>query len=196
MIIYLISKHFLINYKLTISLPQDGDTLKLEAKFLIQKLLNLQKNYYKQFDEAIKRNKNLKELLLKYNEKYRVINKKAHRLQEKTESINIQTNLATFINREEIKRVNDALQNNKNIEMKIYQNTFKTPLNEKELKRFIQERESLNGNNTFFKIIEKSDKTLLVKVFAKISKAKRITSLLDKNQTMNFVRFFILIQFQ
>ena len=39
--------------------------------------------------------------------------------------------------------------------------------------------------------IESSDKSLLLKVFSKISKNKLTSTLLDKNQTMNFVyKFF------
>ena len=119
--------------------------MKFEATNLIEKLFKLQETYYKQFNESIKLNKNLKELLIKYNEKFRTFNKKAHRLNEKEETINIKTNLATFINREEGKRVNDALQNNKNNEMKIFQTMFNIKVNDKDLKCYVNEKESLNG---------------------------------------------------
>ena len=175
------------------SLPHDRDTLKSEATFLIQKLFNLQETYYKQFNESIKLNKNLKELLLKYNEKYRIINKKAHRLNEKSESINIRTNLATFVNREEGQRVNYALQNNKNNEMAIFKNIFKLNYNESDIFRFASEKESLNGNfNLLNSILEQSDKGLLLKVFKKISKNKVTPNLLNKNDTMNFVNIICL----
>ncbi len=108
-------------------------------------MFNLQETYYKEFNEEIRKNRNLKELLLKYNEKYRIFNKKAHRLNEKVESLNIRTNLATFINREEGKRVNDTLLNHKHNEMNIFRDIFKVQYNENDVERFAQEKDSLNG---------------------------------------------------
>jgi len=58
----------------------------------------------------------------------------------------MKTNLATFINREDGKRVNDALQNNKNNEMAIFRNIFKVTYNNNDINKFVNEKESLNGN--------------------------------------------------
>ena len=47
----------------------------------------------------------------------------------------MKTNLATFINREDGKRVNDALQNNKNNEMAIFRNIFKVTYNNNDINK-------------------------------------------------------------
>ena len=112
---------------------------------MIEKLFNLQETYYEEFGQAIKLNKNLKELLLNYNEKYRIINKKAHRLQEKSETIEIKNNLSKFLNREANKRVKDTLLNNKNNEMKIIKDIFKLPITNKDYKLYVDEKNLLSG---------------------------------------------------
>ncbi len=133
---------------------QDPNELKEKAKEFIPQLFNLQKVYYQEFNKANSTNKKLREFLVKYNEKFREIFKKSNRLHECLESNQIRNEMATFIIREENKKINNAiLMNNK--ELEIYKSLFNIKYTQQDLANYKKN----NENND-----EARDKNLILKV--------------------------------
>jgi hypothetical protein len=122
----------------------DATLLYEKTKNLIPKLFELQKLYYSQFNKANSTNKRLKELLIKYNEKYRIIVKKTNRLREALESNNIKSELTSFINREENKRVVQTISTNK-FEVDTFKKLFKIEHTNQELQKFKQNQDVNQG---------------------------------------------------
>lgn len=138
----------------------DVDTLKAKSKALLPKLFDLQKVYYSQFNNALKVNRRLKELLVKYNEKHRTMVKKNHRLKEALESNLIRNELTSFINKEENKGIDNALSLNR-FELDIFKKLFKIDYTGKDVKKFADAR---NANT------EEEEKKTLLKVLENLCK--------------------------
>lgn len=91
-------------------------------------------------------NTKLKELLVLYNQKYRVQLKKSNLIKDGFESNNIKNTLTLTINREEGSRFKDMVNSNKS-ELKIFQKILNVNYKEEELKAFKDENQLNNGIN-------------------------------------------------
>jgi hypothetical protein len=125
------------------SLTDAEDALKKEANNMIQELFNLQENYYKSFNDSLNLNQKLREFLVKYGTKYRLINKKNNKLKERIESNNLKSNLTTMVNREENDRIKDIITLNKQ-ELNTYKDIFHINYNDSDLKKFKEETATRN----------------------------------------------------
>lgn len=135
---------------------EDPDTIKEKAKKFVPKLFDLQKVYYQQFNKANSTHKKLREFLIKYNEKFREISKKTNRLHECLESNQIRNDMATFITREENKKINNSLLMNLK-ELEIYKSLFKIKYGESDLEKFKKSNENndeVRDKNVLLKVVE------------------------------------------
>ncbi len=154
----------------------DETLLTEKAKNLIPKLFELQKIYYSQFNKANSTNKQLKELLIKYNEKYRTIVKKSNRLREALESNNIRNELTTFLNKEENKRVVNTLNLNR-CELDTFKKLFKIDQSNVEMQKFKQNQ---NPNQA------ERDKGMLLSIIENICQNKNFAEKVPENKKIQF----------
>jgi len=120
-------------------LPDDEELLKKEARNMVHELFNLQENYYQNFNESIGLNQRLREFLVKYGAKFRLVHKKNNKLKERIESNNLKSNMTTMVNRDENDRIKDIINLNKQ-ELNIYKDIFQVNYNDNDLKNFKEER--------------------------------------------------------
>jgi len=80
---------------------KDINEMLIYTKNVIDKLLSYQQEYYDRLKSSITLNNRLNELLMKYNEKYRNIVKKVHRLNEETNSNDMRKDAVVNIHRTE-----------------------------------------------------------------------------------------------
>jgi len=113
------------------------DVLRKKAEEVIFSIFEAQKIYYTAFYKTQSLNRFLKELLVKYNQKYRVIFKKYNRLREQFESNNIRKNI-TALNTDENKRILKAIEQSLQ-EIEVYKGLFKLVYNQEEVLRFKEE---------------------------------------------------------
>ena len=125
------------------SLPEEEELLKKEAQNMLQEMFNLQESYYKSFSDSLILNQKLREFLVKYGAKYRLINKKNNKLKERIESNNLKSNLTTMVNREENDRIKDIININKQ-ELSTFKEIFHVNYNENDLTKFKDEVSSRN----------------------------------------------------
>jgi hypothetical protein len=115
----------------------DEEVLRERAKEAIFSLFEAQKIYYTAFYKTQSLNRFLRELLVKYNQKYRCIFKKYNRLREQFESNSIKKNL-TALNSDENKRIFRAIEQSFN-ELEVYKGLFKLVYEQEEVLRFKEE---------------------------------------------------------
>lgn len=125
------------------SLPEEEELLKKEEQNMLQEMFNLQESYYKSFSDSLILNQKLREFLVKYGAKYRLINKKNNKLKERIESNNLKSNLTTMVNREENDRIKDIININKQ-ELSTFKEIFHVNYNENDLTKFKDEVSSRN----------------------------------------------------
>jgi len=101
--------------------------LRERVKNIIPQLFELQKIYYENFNNSTRVNRRVRELLIKYNEKFRTIIKKSNRLREALESNQIRTELTAFINKQDNKKAMEAISINKS-ELDIFKHKQKRGL--------------------------------------------------------------------
>lgn len=113
--------------KFTHELENNFDKLdeidKESCRAIGNKLFELQKLYYGDYNTISKLYESFKGFLIEYSDQYRNLMKKTNRLNEAFESFNLKNEFASSINREENKRINEAVTINRN-ELKIYKNIF------------------------------------------------------------------------
>ena len=80
---------------------KDINEMLIYTKNVIDKLLCYQQEYYERLKSSVVLNNRLNELLMKYNEKYRNIVKKVHRLNEETNSNDMRKDAVVNIHRTE-----------------------------------------------------------------------------------------------
>ena len=136
-----------------ISLTDDGEFLKKEAHKMTKDIFNLQELYYKSFNDSINLNEKLREFLIEYGSKYRLIFKKYNKLLERLESNSIKSNLSAIVNREENDRFKDTIKINK-YELNTFNDIFQIKYNEDDLNNF---KDQVNIRN------EEKDKLTLLK---------------------------------
>ena len=99
---------------------QDINEMLLYTKNVIDKLLCYQQEYYERLKTSVALNNRLNELLMKYNEKYRNIVKKVHRLNEETNSNDMRKDAVVNIHRTENSNLKQIIPL-KVKELKLYQ---------------------------------------------------------------------------
>lgn len=99
---------------------KDINEMLIYTKNVIDKLLCYQQEYYERLKSSVILNHRLNELLLKYNEKYRNIVKKVHRLNEETNSNNMKKDAVIKIHRAENSNLKQIIPL-KLKELKLYQ---------------------------------------------------------------------------
>jgi hypothetical protein len=111
---------------------------------LIEELFKIQDIYYDVYTESLKNNKKLKDLLLIYNTKYRLQNRKNHHLLESQETHNIKNIMSNTINREEKSRLTDVIYSIKN-EINMLKKMLKVELGHEELQEFKEKHNLIQG---------------------------------------------------
>ena len=99
---------------------QDINEMLIYTKNVIEKLLCYQQEYYERLKSSVALNNRLNELLMKYNEKYRNIVKKVHRLNEETNSNDMRKDAVVNIHRTENSNLKQIIPL-KIKELKLYQ---------------------------------------------------------------------------
>ena len=99
---------------------KDINEMLIYTKNVIDKLLCYQQEYYERLKSSVVLNNRLNELLMKYNEKYRNIVKKVHRLNEETNSNDMRKDAVVNIHRTENSNLKQLIPL-KMKELKLYQ---------------------------------------------------------------------------
>ena len=98
----------------------DINEMMVYTKNVIDKLLCYQQEYYERLKTSVSLNNRLNELLMKYNEKYRNIVKKVHRLNEETNSNDMRKDAVVNVHRTENSNLKQIIPL-KMKELKLYQ---------------------------------------------------------------------------
>ena len=98
----------------------DINEMMIYTKNVIDKLLCYQQEYYERLKTSVAVNNRLNELLMKYNEKYRNIVKKVHRLNEETNSNDMKKDAVVNVHRTENSNLKQIIPL-KMKELKLYQ---------------------------------------------------------------------------
>ena len=98
----------------------DINEMMIYTKNVIDKLLCYQQEYYERLKTSVSMNNRLNELLMKYNEKYRNIVKKVHRLNEETNSNDMRKDVVVNAHRTENSNLKQIIPL-KIKELKLYQ---------------------------------------------------------------------------
>jgi hypothetical protein len=112
----------------------DEEVLREKAKEAVFSIFEAQKIYYTAFYKTQSLNRFLRELLVRYNGKYRMIYKKYNRLREQFESNNIKKNL-TALNTDESKRILKAIEQSFS-ELEVYKSLFRLVYDQEEVEKF------------------------------------------------------------
>ena len=150
------------------------------TKNIINELLNYQLNYYNILTNSVNLNKKFNELLIKYNEKYRLTLKKINKLEEENSKNEIQNELITDIHRNDFNNLKQLLPL-KQSELDLYKEMYSINLDENELQKFseeqmkqIEEKKSKDANTQL----------LLIRVLKNIyNKYGPLNKLLDKSNS-------------
>ena len=148
------------------------NVLRKKAEEVIFSIFEAQKIYYTAFYKTQSLNRFLRELLVKYNQKYRVIFKKYNRLREQFESNNIRKNI-TALNTDENKRILKAIEQSLQ-EIEVYKGLFKLVYNQEESIRF---KEELPGR-------AEKKRNLLLKIVKNVNE-KNISEVLHDDQKIS-----------
>ena len=165
---------------LIFSLSEDDELLKKEADIMIHELFNLQENYYRSFNDSLALNQKLREFLVKYGAKFRLVNKKNNKLKERIESNNLKSNMTTMLNRDENDRIKDIISLNKQ-ELNTYKDLFQINYNDNDLNKFKEEVSLRN---------EENDKKALLKTAEIIFKNPENLAKLSEEKRVLLVKFY------
>ena len=150
------------------------------TKNIINELLDYQLNYYNILTNSVKLNKKFNELLIKYNEKYRLTLKKINKLEEENSKNEIQNELITDIQRNDFNNLKQLIPL-KQSELDLYKEMYSINLDENEMQKFseeqmkqIEEKKSKDANTQL----------LLIRVLKNIyNKYGPLNKLLDKSNS-------------
>ena len=109
------------------------------TKNIINELLNYQLNYYNILTNSVNLNKKFNELLIKYNEKYRLTQKKINKLEEENSKNEIQNELITDIQRNDFNNLKRLIPL-KQSELDLYKEMYSINLDENEMQKFSEEQ--------------------------------------------------------
>jgi hypothetical protein len=109
------------------------------TKNIINELLNYQLNYYNLLTNSVNLNKKFNDLLIKYNEKYRLTLKKINKLDEENNKNEIQSEIITDIHRNDFNNLKQLIPL-KQSELNLYKEMYSINLDENELQQFSEEQ--------------------------------------------------------
>ena len=109
------------------------------TKNIINELLNYQLNYYNILKNSVNLNRKFNELLIKYNEKYRLTLKKINKLEEESNKNEIQNDLITNIHRNDFNNLKQLIPL-KQSELELYKEMYSVNLDDNEIHNFSEEQ--------------------------------------------------------
>ena len=109
------------------------------TKNIINELLNYQLTYYTILSNSVNLNHKFNELLIKYNEKYRLTLKKINRIEEENTKNEIKNEIITDIHRNDFNNLKQILPL-KQSELELYKEMYSVNLDENELQKFSDEQ--------------------------------------------------------
>ena len=138
----------------------DINEMMIYTKNVIDKLLCYQQEYYERLKTSVALNNRLNELLMKYNEKYRNIVKKVHRLNEETNSNDMRKDAVVNVHRTENSNLKQIIPL-KMKELELYQEMCGDSIKDIILQKKEKEKEKNINNN---KEINDKKKDVLMKL--------------------------------
>ena len=109
------------------------------TKNIIDELLNYQLNYYNILTNCVNLNKKFNELLIQYNDKYRLTLKKINKLEEENNKNEIQNELITDIQRNDFNNIKQLIPLKQN-ELELYKEMYSVNLDQNELQNYSEEQ--------------------------------------------------------
>jgi hypothetical protein len=109
------------------------------TKNIITELLNYQINYYNILQNSMNLNRKFNELLIKYNEKYRLTLKKINKIEEENKKNDIQNELITDIHRNDFNNLKQLIPL-KQSELDLYREMYSINIDENELLNYSEEQ--------------------------------------------------------
>jgi len=125
----------------------DINEMMIYTKNVIDKLLCYQQEYYERLKTSVSMNNRLNELLIKYNEKYRNIVKKIHRLNEETNSNDMKKDAVINVHRTENSNLKQIIPL-KMKELKLYQEMYGEGIKDILLSKKENEKENIDNNKS------------------------------------------------
>ena len=125
----------------------DINEMMIYTKNVIDKLLCYQQEYYERLKTSVAMNNRLNELLIKYNEKYRNIVKKIHRLNEETNSNDMKKDAVINVHRTENSNLKQIIPL-KMKELKLYQEMYGEGIKDILLTKKENEKENIDDNKS------------------------------------------------
>ena len=143
----------------------DINEMMIYTKNVIDKLLCYQQEYYERLKTSVALNNRLNELLMKYNEKYRNIVKKVHRLNEETNSNDMRKDAVINVHRTENSNLKQIIPL-KMKELKLYQEMYGEGIKDILIpkKEMEKEKEKNDFNNNERKEMNDKKKNVLMKL--------------------------------
>ena len=109
------------------------------TKNIMDELLNYQLNYYNMLISSVNLNKKFNELLIKYNDKYRLTLKKINKLEEENNKNEIQNELITDIQRNDLNNIRQLIPLKQN-ELDLYKEIYSINVEPSELPNYSEEQ--------------------------------------------------------
>jgi hypothetical protein len=133
-------KNFENNYPLE-KLNEFSDPYEMMnyTKNVINELLNYQLNYYNLLSISVNLNRKFNDLLIKYNEKYRLTLKKINKIEEENKKNEIKDEIITDIHRNDFNNLKQLIPL-KQAELELYKEMYSINLDENELQKFSDEQ--------------------------------------------------------
>ena len=133
-------KNFENNYPLE-KLNEFSDPYKMMnyTKNIINELLNYQLNYYNLLSISVNLNRKFNDLLIKYNEKYRLTLKKINKIEEESKKNEIKDEIITDIHRNDFNNLKQLIPL-KQAELELYKEMYSINLDENELQKYSDEQ--------------------------------------------------------
>ena len=133
-------KNFENNYPLE-KLNEFSDPYEMMnyTKNIINELLNYQLNYYNLLSISVNLNRKFNDLLIKYNEKYRLTLKKINKIEEESKKNEIKDEIITDIHRNDFNNLKQLIPL-KQAELELYKEMYSINLDENELQKYSDEQ--------------------------------------------------------
>ena len=109
------------------------------TKNIINELLNYQLNYYNILTNSVNLNHKFNELLIKYNEKYRLTLKKINKIEEENCKNKIQNEIITDLSRNDFNNLKQLIPLKQN-ELELYKEMYSVNIDENDLQKFSEEQ--------------------------------------------------------
>ena len=157
----------------------DINEMMIYTKNIIDKLLSYQQEYYERLKTSVALNNRLNEILLKYNEKYRNIVKKVHRLNEETNSNDMRKDAVINVHRTENSNLKQIIPL-KIKELKLYQEMCGENIKDILLPKKLIEKKKVNELND-------KKKNVLMKLLKNCVKNYGYFDLLFNKENLNII---------